>query len=103
VVRFSYVDAVRVRTESKLNQRPFVAVLEGEGMKDGKPETVAEAIADTMKTGRRWGLRGFPGLTLGTPEDWRNHCMQSIRHWKNSDLFIRSIEAEWDKHWGDRK
>ncbi len=69
-------------------------------MRDGKPETIAEAIADTMRTGRRWSLRGFPGLTLGTPEDLRNYCMQYVRHWKNSDEFIRKVNGEYDKVFG---
>lgn len=71
-------------------------------MKDGKPETIGEAIADTMKTGRRYGLKGFPGSQLGTPDDWRNHCMERVKHWKNSDTFLRLIDLEWDKRFGVR-
>lgn len=68
-----------------------------------EPKTIAEAITDTMKTGRRWRLKGFPSLTLGTPEDFRNHCMQKIKEWKNSDTFIRHLESEWDKTWKGSK
>lgn len=67
------------------------------------PKTVGEAIADTMKTGRRWSLKGFPGLQLGTPEDFRNHCMEHVRHWKNSETFISMIDAQFDARFRDKK
>ena len=67
------------------------------------PKTIGEAIADTMKTGRRWSLKGFPGLQLGTPEDFRNHCMERIKHWKNSDTSIAMIKAQFDVRFRNKK
>jgi hypothetical protein len=60
------------------------------------PKTIGEAIADTVKTGRRWGLKGFPGLILGTPAEFREHCMKRVKTWKNSAQFLENIDREYD-------
>jgi hypothetical protein len=60
------------------------------------PKTVGQAITDTIKTGRRWSLNGFPGLILGTPTEFRDHCMKRVKTWKNSRQFLEYIDLEYD-------